>query len=244
MPPDSLPAAEAPHLLVVDDDPRLRDLLARFLRAEGFRVDTAGDAASARDKLSVLAFDLLVLDVGLPGESGLALAQSLRQGDRGLGVPILILTARGAPDDRIAGFEAGADDYLPKPFDPRELSLRIRALLRRAAPPPAPPPAGAVTLGEMTFDLGRSELRRGGERVHLTEGEALLLTALARRAGEVLSREVLAEAMAQQVGQPGAGDRAVDVAVVRLRRKIEPDPREPRWLQTVRGAGYVLKPGA
>jgi two-component system phosphate regulon response regulator OmpR len=242
MPPDSAPAsgAEAPHLLVVDDDARLRALLERFLKAEGFRVDTAGDAASAREKLSVLAFDLLVLDVGLPGESGLTFAETLRRAERGNGVPILILTARGAPDDRIAGFEAGADDYLPKPFDPRELSLRIRALLRRTAPPAPPPATGAVALGEMTFDLARNELRRGGERVHLTEGEAALLAALARRAGEILSREQLAQAM----GQPDVGDRAVDVAVVRLRRKIEPDPREPRWIQTVRGTGYVLRPGA
>ena len=242
MPPEAAAAgaAEAPHLLVVDDDPRLRTLLERFLKGEGFRVDTAGDAAAAREKLSVLAFDLLVLDVGLPGESGLALAESLRRGERSLGVPILILTARGAPDDRIAGFEAGADDYLPKPFDPRELSLRIRALLRRTAPPAPAPSVGAVALGEMTFDLARNELRRGGERVHLTEGEVALLAALARRAGEILSREQLAAAM----GQPGVGDRAVDVAVVRLRRKIEPDPREPRWLQTVRGTGYMLRPGA
>jgi two-component system phosphate regulon response regulator OmpR len=240
MPPDAaLPAAEAPHLLVVDDDARLRELLARYLSGEGFRVDTAADAAGARDKLSVLAFDLLVLDIGLPAESGLALAESLRAGGPGLGVPILILTARGAPDDRVAGFEAGADDYLPKPFDPRELTLRIRALLRRTAPPAPPAASGAVALGELTFDLARNELRRGGERVHLTEGEAALLGALARQAGEVISREMLAERM----GQPGVGDRAVDVAMVRLRRKIEPDPREPRWLQTVRGAGYVLKPG-
>jgi two-component system phosphate regulon response regulator OmpR len=187
----------------------------------------------------VLAFDLLVLDIGLPGESGLSLAETLRAGGATAGVPILILTARGAPEDRIAGFEAGADDYLPKPFDPRELSLRIRALLRRAAPPPPAPAMGAVTMGPLTFDLARNELRRGGERVHLTEGEAALLGALAREAGQVISREALAERM----GQPGVGDRAVDVAVVRLRRKIEPDPREPRWLQTVRGAGYVLRPG-
>lgn len=242
MPPEAMaqPAAAPAHLLVVDDDPRLRGLLERFLKTEGFRVDTAGDAAAAREKLSVLAFDLLVLDVGLPGESGLQLAESLRRQPHGLSVPILILTARGAPDDRIAGFEAGADDYLPKPFDPRELSLRIRALLRRAAPPLPTQAGGAVSLGDMTFDLARNELRRGGERVHLTEGEVALLAALARRAGESLSREQLAAAM----GQPGVGDRAVDVAVVRLRRKIEPDPREPRWLQTVRGTGYVLRPGA
>jgi two-component system phosphate regulon response regulator OmpR len=240
MPPDTASQPEPPHLLVVDDDPRLRDLLKRYLTGEGFRVDTAGDAASARDKLSVLAFDLLVLDVGLPGETGLELADSLRQQQRGGGTPILILTARGAPEDRIAGFEAGADDYLPKPFDPRELTLRIRALLRRASPISAALAAGAVTLGELTYDLGRGELRRGGERIHLTEGEAALLGALARQAGEVVSREQLAERM----GQPDVGDRAVDVAMVRLRRKIEADPREPRWLQTVRGAGYVLKPGA
>ena len=228
--------ADRPHLLVVDDDARLRDLLARYLTSEGFRVATAPDAAAARDKLSVLEVDLLVLDVTMPGEDGLSLAESLRKTNN---VPIMLLTARGAPEDRIAGFEAGADDYLPKPFDPRELSLRIRALLRRAAPPPAPASTGAVTLGPMTFDLAREELRRGGERVHLTEGEVALLAALARRAGEALSREQIAAEMRQ----PGVGDRAIDVQVVRLRRKLEADPREPRYLQTVRGIGYMLRPG-
>lgn len=227
---------DRPHLLVVDDDARLRDLLARYLTSEGFRVATAPDAAMAREKLSVLEFDLLVLDVTMPGEDGLSLAESLRKTNN---VPIMLLTARGAPEDRIAGFEAGADDYLPKPFDPRELSLRIRALLRRAAPPPTPVSTGAVTLGPMTFDLAREELRRGGERVHLTEGEVALLAALARRAGEALSREQIAAEMRQ----PGVGDRAIDVQVVRLRRKLEADPREPRYLQTVRGIGYMLRPG-
>jgi two-component system phosphate regulon response regulator OmpR len=229
--------AERPHLLVVDDDARLRDLLARYLTGEGFRVATASDAAAAREKLSVLAFDLLVLDVTMPGETGLSLAESLRRTND---VPIMLLTARGAPEDRIAGFEAGADDYLPKPFDPRELSLRIRALLRRAAPPPVAAPSTAVVLGRMTFDVARGELRRDGERVHLTEGEAALLAALARRAGEKLARADIATEM----NQPGLGDRAIDVQVVRLRRKLEPDPREPRFLQTVRGIGYMLRPGA
>jgi two-component system phosphate regulon response regulator OmpR len=228
------------HILVVEDDPRLRERLARYLAGEGFRVTAAGDAAEARTKLRAINPDLMVLDVMMPGESGLDLTQSLRR-DRNQDLPILLLTARGAPEDRIAGFEAGADDYLGKPFEPRELVLRIRALLRRA--PMAPPiqaATGPVCIGDKAFDVARGELRDDTGPIRLTGGEAALLTALARKSNEVLSREEIAEAL----GMDDSGERAIDVQVVRLRRKIEADPREPRFLHTVRGRGYILKPGA
>jgi two-component system phosphate regulon response regulator OmpR len=236
MPEDAL-------ILVVDDDARLRGLLSRYLGENGFRVTTAENAAEARDRLRFLQPDLMVLDVSMPGETGLDLTESLR-GDASE-LPVLLLTARGAPEDRIAGFEAGADDYLPKPFDPRELVLRIRAMLRRAPPPPPPgQPSGPVQLGALEFDPDRGEMR-GEVRpyagpVRLTGGEAALLAALARKPNEVLSREDIAAAL----GGDEAGERAIDVQVTRLRRKIEVDPREPRFLHTVRGRGYVLKPGA
>jgi two-component system phosphate regulon response regulator OmpR len=235
--------AEDALILVVDDDARLRGLLSRYLGENGFRVTTAGSALEARDRLRFLQPDLMVLDVMMPGETGLGLTESLRRENSD--VPVLLLTARGGPEDRIAGFEAGADDYLPKPFDPRELLLRIRAMLRRA-PPPAPPgpPSGPVQLGALEFDPDRGEMR-GEVRayagpVRLTGGEAALLTVLARKPNEVLSREDIAAAL----GGDEAGERAIDVQVTRLRRKIEVDPREPRFLHTVRGRGYILKPGA
>ncbi|WP_270936264.1 response regulator [Falsiroseomonas oryzae] len=231
-------AAEPPHLLVVDDDARLRALLQRFLTEQGFRVTAAADAAAARHALAGIAFDLVVLDVMMPGESGIELVERLR--GEGQEVPILMLTARGAPDDRIAGLEAGVDDYLAKPFDPRELALRIRTILRRIAPPPpAEPTAGPVQLGLRWFDPQRVELRGPEGVVRLTGGETALLAALAARPNEVLSREEIAAAL----GTPEAGERAVDVQVTRLRRKVEPDPREPRFIQTVRHRGYVLRPG-
>ncbi|MCW8085748.1 response regulator [Sabulicella glaciei] len=226
-------------LLVVDDDARLRSLLQRFLAEQGHNVAVAADAAEARAALAAMAFDLLVLDVMMPGETGLELAEALRRG--GMETPILMLTARGDPDDRVAGFEHGADDYLAKPFDPRELALRIRTILRRAAPhaPPSPAPSGPIRLGERWFDPDRSELRGPEGTLRLTGGEAALLAALAARAGEVLSREEIAAA----IGTPEAGERSVDVQVTRLRRKIEIDPREPRFLHTIRHRGYVLRPG-
>ncbi len=225
------------HVLVVDDDARLRALLSRYLAEQGFRVTTAGHAADAREQMRSMQPDVLVLDVMMPGENGLSLTHSLREGRTGL--PILLLTARGAPEDRIAGFEAGADDYLGKPFEPYELVLRLRAMLRRVAPPSPAGPAGPVPLGTLTFDTERAELRGPDGVVHLTGGEAALLQALARKPGEVLSRDWIVETL----GMDETGERAIDVQVTRLRRKIEADPREPRFLHTVRGRGYVLKPG-
>lgn len=227
------------HILVVDDDARLRSLLSRYLAEQGFRVTTAADAAEARDRLRFVNPDLMVLDVMMPGEDGLALTTALR-GELGSDVPVLLLTARGAPEDRIAGFEAGADDYLGKPFEPMELVLRIRALLRRAAPPPEPGvPKAPLPLGALSFDVARGELRGPAGVIRLTGGEAALLTALAGKPNEVLSREEIAAAL----DMDEAGERAIDVQVTRLRRKLEADPREPRFLHTVRGRGYVLKPG-
>jgi two-component system phosphate regulon response regulator OmpR len=230
--------AEDAHILVVDDDARLRALLSRYLAGEGFRVTTAETASDARDKLRFMHPDILVLDVMMPDESGLTLTESLRR-ERGNHLPVLLLTARGTPEDRIAGFEAGADDYLGKPFEPRELVLRIRAMLRRA-PATSEPPPGPVQLGELSFDVERGELTGPDGVVRLTGGEAALLVALARKPNEVLSREEIASAL----GMDDSGERAVDVQVTRLRRKLETDPREPRFLHTVRGRGYVLKPGA
>jgi two-component system phosphate regulon response regulator OmpR len=223
---------DSPHILVVDDDAKLRKLIARYLLENGFMTAGAGDAGEARSMLSSLAFDLIVLDLMMPGESGLTLAADLRSTSS---IPILMLTAMGEPEDRIAGLEAGADDYLVKPFEPRELLLRINNILRRTPQPQAP--AGPVMLGELVFDIDRAELRRGGEVTRLTSIEALLMQVLARQPGVIFSREELIEL----TGAAG-GDRAVDVQVTRLRRKIEQDPREPRYLQTVRGRGYVLKP--
>jgi two-component system phosphate regulon response regulator OmpR len=226
-------------ILVVDDDDRLRTLLSRYLAENGFRVTTAANAAEAREKLRFLQPELMVLDVMMPGESGLELMVSLRRDNAE--VPVLLLTARGAPEDRIAGFEAGADDYLPKPFDPKELLLRIRARLRRIVPPPPAPgtPTGPLPLGPLEFDPLRGELTGPDGVVRLTGGEAALLTVLARKPNEVLSREEIVAALTMDE----TGERAIDVMVTRLRRKLEADPREPRFLHTVRGRGYVLKPG-
>jgi two-component system, OmpR family, phosphate regulon response regulator OmpR len=229
-------SGENAHILLVDDDARLRALLSRFLTENGFRVTMAETAAEARDKLRFMDFDLMVLDVMMPGETGLSLTGDLR-GDRAPTLPILLLTARGAPEDIVAGFEAGADDYLGKPFDPRVLLARIRAMLRRAQPIPVQ--TGPLQLGTATFDAARAELVGPDSRVRLTGAELSLLSALAARPHEILSREALAAAL----GLDDVNERAIDVQVTRLRRKIEEDPREPRFLHTVRGKGYVLKPG-
>ena len=225
---------ELPHILVVDDDTRLRELLRKYLTEQGFRVTAAANAADARAKLASLEFDLIVLDIMMPGESGLELTQSLRETSD---VPILMLTAMGEAEDRIAGLERGADDYLPKPFEPRELSLRIRTILRRAAPDPVAAASRELRLGPFNFDVERRILRRGGAEVHLTEAEAALLVALAQSPGTAMSRDELSRQTGSDVNS-----RTVDVQVTRLRRKIEADPRFPRYLQTVRGLGYVLRP--
>lgn len=228
---------EQPHILVVDDDTRLRELLRRYLSSNGFLVTAAKDAADARARLEGLAFDLIVLDIMMPGENGLDLTASLRHTSD---VPILLLTARGEADDRIAGLEAGADDYLSKPFQPRELLLRINSILRRQArptePPPSAPPA-ALRLGPLLYIPERDELRSGEEVIRLTTAEASLMRILAASPGVTFTREELAE-RSRDVGNA----RSIDVQVTRLRRKIETDPREPRYLQTVRGEGYVLRP--
>ncbi|HET7594310.1 MAG TPA: response regulator [Stellaceae bacterium] len=221
-----------PHLLVVDDDARLRELLRRYLADQGFRITTAGDAVEARAKLASIAFDLLVLDVMMPGEDGLAFTHSLRRESR---IPILLLTAMAEPEDRINGLERGADDYLVKPFEPRELVLRIRNILQRVPQPSVE--RAEFRFGACRLDLARGELYRGGDPVHLTSAETALLLALARRPGEAVSREELSEE-----AQFSGNVRTVDVQVTRLRRKIERDPKFPRYLQTVRGTGYVLKP--
>lgn len=225
------------HVLVVDDDIRLRRLLKRYLIEHGFRVTAAASAAEARRALGFMLPDALVLDVTMPGEDGLELTRGLRQ--QGLDIPILLLTARGEPEDRITGLEAGADDYLGKPFEPRELLLRLKAHLRRHAPPVPADNLRVVRLGALEFDPGRGILMGEAGVVHLTGGEAALLSALSRRPNEVLSREDIAAAL----DMTEIGERAVDVQVTRLRRRIEPDPREPRYLHTIRGKGYVLKPG-
>jgi two-component system phosphate regulon response regulator OmpR len=223
---------EAPHILVVDDDTRLRHLLRKYLADNGFLVTAASDAADARRQLASFRFDLMVLDVMMPGESGVELTAALR---RECLMPILLLTARGEPDDRIAGFEAGADDYLAKPFEPRELVLRITSILRRLPRPPEPPTE--IRLGHWIFSPERDELHCGEETLRLTTVEASLLRVLAAFPGAILSREELVER-----SRITGNARTVDVQVTRLRRKIEVDPRVPRYLQTVRGEGYVLRP--
>jgi two-component system phosphate regulon response regulator OmpR len=223
-------ADNAPHLLVVDDDRRIRDLLSRFLLSEGYRVTTAQSAAEARAKLEGLRFDLMILDVMMPGENGFEFARSLRTLST---VPILMLTARDEAESRIAGLEIGADDYVGKPFEPRELSLRVANILKRARPPSAAP-LESVRFGDFVFHLGRGELRRGEDVVHLTDREREMLRVLAACPGETVPRLALA-------GNGGSfGERAVDVQINRLRRKIEHDPANPLLVQTVRGVGYRL----
>jgi two-component system phosphate regulon response regulator OmpR len=226
-------ATDEPHLLVVDDDARIRALLARYLTNSGFRVTSAGDAVEARARLADMEFDLVVLDVMMPGENGLDLTAALRKTSR---TPILLLTAMAETEDRINGLERGADDYLAKPFEPRELVLRIRNILQRAPASTADTPR-QIRFGAFRFDIERSELFRGEEPVHLTAAEAALLATMVKSAGAPVARETLAEE-----AQFSGNVRTVDVQMTRLRRKIEKDPRFPRYLQTVRGTGYVFKP--
>ena len=226
----TVPADDATHLLVVDDDARIRKLLSRYLVENGFRVSVAADAAEARRRLAGLAFDLMILDVMMPGESGMELTESLRHESD---VPILMLTARSETENRIRGLELGADDYLPKPFEPRELLLRINNILKRGLPS-APPAITQVRFGPFQYDANRRELRRGGQPIRLTDRERELLSAFAARPGETIPRQDL-------TGNDGTtSERTIDVQINRLRRKIEPDPTNPVYLQTVRGIGYRL----
>jgi two-component system phosphate regulon response regulator OmpR len=229
---------DAPHLLVVDDDERIRVLLQKFLIRNGFLVTAARDAGQARRLLRGLEFDLIVLDVMMPGEDGVAFTRDLRQRSA---VPVLLLTARGEAANRIEGLEAGADDYLVKPFEPKELLLRINAILRRVPQVRADPVPKVLTLGPVRYDLDRGELWRGADLIRLTATEASLMRIFAAAPGHAISRERLVGDLGR--GEDGAAqERAVDVQITRLRRKIEADPRQPRYLQTVRGEGYMLAP--
>ncbi|MGC2775060.1 MAG: response regulator transcription factor [Bradyrhizobium sp.] len=228
--PPQTPADDAPHLLLVDDDRRIRDLLSRFLRGEGYRVTTAASASDARAKLTGLHFDLLILDVMMPGESGFDLARFIRTQSS---VPIVMLTARAEPDSRIEGLQLGADDYVAKPFEPRELALRIGNILKRAAPPPAEEVVEQIAFGPFVYHLARGELKQGEEIVHLTDREREMLRILANARGETVPRGAL-------TGNGTVNERAVDVQINRLRRKLESDPANPLFLQAVRGIGYRL----
>lgn len=234
----SLAARAAPkgaHILIVDDDRRIRALLARYLAAEGYLVSAAANAEEATGRLRDFAFDLIVLDVMMPGESGTQFAARLRQGPEPLrSAPILMLTALTETANRVEGLEAGVDDYLAKPFDPRELSLRIASILRRVRRPAPPDPL--VRFGAFAYDPARGELSRDGAPVRLTTRERDVLQTLVHHAGAIVSRETLAARASEQK----AAERTVDVEIARLRRKIETDPNAPRHLQTVRGQGYRL----
>ncbi len=221
---------DAPHLLVVDDDTRIRDLLSRYLSEQGFRITVAADAAEARRRLDGLRFDLIILDVMMPGESGLSLTESLYQNKT---TPVILLTAKAEAESRIAGLQAGADDYLPKPFDPRELVLRINNILRRNATPDAPK-IEQVMFGPFTFSIVKKELRRASEHIRLTDREQEIMLLFALRAGDTIPRHELIGDDAE------VGERTIDVQINRLRRKIEEDPANPIYLQTVRGIGYRL----
>ncbi len=235
---DPKPRAElpdhAPHILVVDDDRRVRELLSRFLREQGFRVTAAADVAEARARVQSFVFDALVLDVMMPGESGFDYARAVRETSR---VPILMLTARSNPNDRVTGLEIGADDYLPKPFEPRELILRLNNILKRRTHERlqhAETSGHSVSFGPFSYRTDRGELRRGDDIVRISEREREILTMLAQARGAQVEREVLA-------GNGGmAAERTIDVQINRLRRKTEPDPANPTYLQTVRGIGYRL----
>ena len=226
------------HLLIVDDDERIRGLLQKFLMRNGFLVSTAREASHAERVLSGLDFDLIVLDVMMPGEDGISFCKRLRE-DRE--VPILLLTAKNDTADRIAGLEAGADDYLAKPFEPKELLLRINSILRRVPPSePADVAPKVLSLGSYRYDVEKGTMWNGDTPVRLTATESQLMRIFSAQPGEPLSRSRLVEDLGRDGGQ--AQERAVDVQITRLRRKIEADPKQPRYLQTVRGAGYMLAP--
>ena len=226
------------HLLIVDDDERIRDLLKKFLVRNGFLVTAARDAAHARRVLSGLDFDLIVIDVMMPGEDGVSLTRAIRTENT---TPVMLLTAKGETEHRIAGLEAGADDYLVKPFEPKELLLRINAILRRMPETPAQDTVPKILhLGPIRYDIERGEMWQGDALVRLTATEIQLMKIFSGQPGEPISRAKLVEDLGRDRGQ--AQERAVDVQITRLRRKIEPNPKQPRYLQTVRGAGYMLAP--
>lgn len=226
------------HIMIIDDDERIRGLLTKFLSRHGYWVTPARDASHARRILDGLAFDLLVVDVMMPGEDGFAFTRAMRET---LATPILLLTAKGGTDDRITGLEAGADDYIAKPFEPRELLLRINAILRRVPKPEeVVEPPKTLHLGEIRYDMSRGELWEGDTLIRLTATENALMRLFSAKPNEAISRGQLVKDLGRQDGQ--AQERAVDVQITRLRRKLEANPREPRYLQTVRGAGYMLAP--
>lgn len=226
------------HILIVDDDERIRSLLQKFLSRNGFWVTAARDSAHARKLLAGLEFDLIVMDVMMPGEDGLTLTRSLREK---LQTPILLLTAKGETNERILGLEAGADDYLSKPFEPKELVLRINAILRRVpVEQTVVEPPKTMQLGGVRYDVTRGELWAGDDLVRLTATESALMRIFSTTPHSPISRAKLVEDLGRDTGQ--AQERAVDVQITRLRRKIEADPKSPRYLQTVRGAGYMLAP--
>ena len=229
----SAPADDAPHILVVDDDSRLRDLLSRFLSENGYRVSTARDSADARARIATMIFDGYVLDVMMPGENGFSLASWIRETSM---VPIIMLTARSEANDRVRGLEIGADDYVMKPFEPRELVLRLNNIRRRTASPAPPVPSGPefVRFGPYVYRFDRGELRNGDDVVRITDRERDMLTVLASRPGETVPRDALAGSVEL------SNERTIDVQINRLRRKIEADPANPVHLQTVRGIGYRL----
>jgi two-component system phosphate regulon response regulator OmpR len=224
---------DAPHVLIVDDDHKIRDLLARYLYGQGFRVTTAADAEAAQSSLRGLDFDIVLLDVMMPGISGIELARQIKsQRD----IPICMLTARAEPEQRIEGLEAGVDDYVPKPFEPRELLLRLRNILRRGqtGQPGQPTQSDEIRMGTLVFHIARGELRRNNETIKLTERERDLLRQFAQKPGVPIQRHELS------TDETTGNDRAIDVQINRLRRKIETDPSNPVYLQTVRGKGYIL----
>jgi two-component system phosphate regulon response regulator OmpR len=231
--PQSNPDDNAPHVLIVDDDSRIRELLARYLMGNGYRVTSAVDAEAARAAMRGLAFDLVILDVMMPKESGLDFARSIRTASR---LPILMLTARAELEQRVEGLQTGVDDYLTKPFHPEELLLRVGNILNRGGRPSS---SDALHFGEFTFHVGRGELKRGDDTIRLTERERELLRYFAQRPGMPVSRHELAK---DTGSDDSGGERAVDVQINRLRRKLENDPANPVYLQTVRGKGYILYP--
>lgn len=226
------------HLLIVDDDERIRMLLQKFLMRHGFLVTAARDSAHARRILAGLDFDLIVMDVMMPGEDGISLCRSLRETHT---TPILLLTAKGETDNRIEGLEAGADDYLSKPFEPKELLLRINAILRRVPDVDADQATPKIlALGPIRYDMERGEMWQGADLVRLTATEMQLMKIFSAQPGQAISRAQLVEDLGRDRGQ--GQERAVDVQITRLRRKIEENPKQPRYLQTVRGTGYMLAP--